>query len=53
MWTGTPPLTLSRKKFKQIREEDGTKIGLLASGRLLNEESYLLNKLARQTLGHE
>ena len=27
------------------------KIGVLASGRLLNEESYLVNKLARQALG--
>lgn len=26
-------------------------VGLLASGRLLNEENYLLNKLARQVLG--
>jgi predicted molibdopterin-dependent oxidoreductase YjgC len=44
-------LEIVARKFKQIRDEDSTKIGILASGHLLNEESYLLNKLARQGLG--
>jgi predicted molibdopterin-dependent oxidoreductase YjgC len=43
-------LDIVAKKFKQARE-DGAQIGVLASGRLLNEESYLVNKLARQALG--
>ncbi len=43
-------LDIVAKKFKQIRD-DGAQIGVLASGRLLNEESYLVNKLARQALG--
>ena len=44
-------LDLVARKFKQVRDEDSGKIGVLASGRLLNEESYLVNKLARQALG--
>jgi predicted molibdopterin-dependent oxidoreductase YjgC len=44
-------LNIVARKFQQIRDEDSTKIGVLASGHLLNEESYLLNKLARQGLG--
>lgn len=44
-------LDIVAKKFKQIRDEDSTKIGVLASSRLLNEESYLAGKLARQALG--
>jgi len=44
-------LDLVARKFKQISDEDGAKTGVLASGRLLNEESYLLGKLARQGLG--
>ncbi len=43
-------LDIAARRFKQVREEDGAKLGVLASGRLLNEESYLLNKLARQAL---
>jgi predicted molibdopterin-dependent oxidoreductase YjgC len=44
-------LNLVARKFKQVRDEDSTKIGVLTSARLLNEESYLVNKLARQALG--
>jgi len=44
-------LDLVARKFKQIRDEDSTQIGVLTSGRLLNEESYLVNRLARQALG--
>lgn len=44
-------LDIVAKKFKQILDEDATKIGVLASGRLLNEESYLAGKLARAALG--
>ncbi|WKZ50474.1 MAG: molybdopterin-dependent oxidoreductase [Anaerolineales bacterium] len=43
-------LDIVAKKLKQIRD-DGAQIGTLASGRLLNEESYLVNKFARQALG--
>jgi predicted molibdopterin-dependent oxidoreductase YjgC len=44
-------LNIVALKLKQVSDEDSTKIGILASGHLLNEESYLLNKLARQALG--
>ncbi len=44
-------LDLVAKKFKSILREDAAGVGLLTSGRLLNEESYLANKLARQVLG--
>lgn len=43
-------LDIVARTFRQVTGEDGTKIGILASGRLLNEENYLLNKLARQAL---
>lgn len=43
-------LDITARKFKQIIGEDASKLGMLASGRLLNEESYLLSKLARQGL---
>lgn len=43
-------LDIVAKKLKQIRD-DGAQIGTLASGRLLNEESYLVSKFARQALG--
>lgn len=43
-------LDIVARKFNQIREQGEGKIGVLASGRLLNEESYLLGKLARQGL---
>lgn len=43
-------LDIAAKKFKQLRD-DGAQIGTLASGRLLNEESYLVSKFARQALG--
>lgn len=43
-------LDIVAKKLKQIRD-DGAQIGALASGRLLNEESYLVSKFARQALG--
>jgi predicted molibdopterin-dependent oxidoreductase YjgC len=44
-------LDLVARKFKQIRDDGDSRIGVLASGRLLNEESYLVGKLARQALG--
>ena len=44
-------LDIVARKFKQIAGEGGAKIGVLASARLLNEECYLLGKLARQALG--
>jgi predicted molibdopterin-dependent oxidoreductase YjgC len=43
-------LDIVARKFKQIIDEDAAKLGVLASARLLNEESYLLSKLARQGL---
>jgi len=43
-------LDIAAKKFKQLRD-GGAQIGTLASGRLLNEESYLVSKFARQALG--
>lgn len=44
-------LDLVAKKFKQIRDEDGSLIAVLTSGRLLNEENYLAGRLARHALG--
>lgn len=44
-------LDLVARRFRQIRDADSRKIGVLASGHLLNEEAYLLNKFARQALG--
>lgn len=43
-------LDIAAKKLKQLRD-GGAQIGTLASGRLLNEESYLVSKFARQALG--
>ena len=44
-------LDIVARKLKGVRDENGGEsIGVLASGRLLNEENYLLNKLARQVL---
>jgi predicted molibdopterin-dependent oxidoreductase YjgC len=45
-------LDIAAHKLKQVRDENsGESIGILSSGRNLNEENYLLNKLARQALG--
>ena len=45
-------LELAAKGLRQVvNENGGESVGVLASGRLLNEENYLLNKLARQALG--
>jgi predicted molibdopterin-dependent oxidoreductase YjgC len=44
-------LDLVARGLKKVHDEHGGEsIGVLASGRLLNEENYLLNKLARQAL---
>ena len=38
--------------LRTVRDQHGPqRIGMLASGKLLNEENYLLNKLARQVIG--
>lgn len=42
---------LLKARNESSRAGDSTAIGILASGRHLNEENYLLNKLARQVLG--
>lgn len=45
-------LTLAARGLQRVRDQNGANaVGVLASGRLLNEENYLLNKLARQALG--
>jgi predicted molibdopterin-dependent oxidoreductase YjgC len=45
-------LEIAAKKIFQTRIEfGGESTAVLASGKLLNEENYLLNKLARQVLG--
>jgi predicted molibdopterin-dependent oxidoreductase YjgC len=45
-------LDIAAQGLSTTREKHGPDaIGLLASGKVLNEESYLLNKLARQVVG--
>jgi formate dehydrogenase major subunit/formate dehydrogenase alpha subunit len=45
-------LDLVAKKFRTIRDTKGAdKIGVLTSAKCLNEENYLMNKLARQVIG--
>jgi formate dehydrogenase alpha subunit len=45
-------LTLAAKGLNQIREKYGAdSIGVLCSAKCLNEENYLMNKLARQIIG--
>jgi predicted molibdopterin-dependent oxidoreductase YjgC len=44
-------LDIAARGLKKVHDEHGGEsIGVLASARLLNEENYLLNKLARQAL---
>lgn len=44
-------LDLAARGLQQAREQYGPQgVGIIASGRLLNEENYLLNKLARHVL---
>jgi formate dehydrogenase major subunit/formate dehydrogenase alpha subunit len=45
-------LNIVAKKFCTIRDTKGAeKIGILTSAKCLNEENYLMNKLARQVIG--
>lgn len=45
-------LEIAARGLSAARRMHGSQaVGVLASGRLLNEENYLLNKLARQVLG--
>ena len=45
-------LDMTARKFAAIAEADGPDaIGLLSSAKCLNEENYLMNKLARQVIG--
>jgi predicted molibdopterin-dependent oxidoreductase YjgC len=45
-------LKIAAKRLAEARDEYGPdSIGLLTSGKVLNEENYLMNKLARQVLG--
>ena len=45
-------LDIVARKFSDIRDTKGAdQIGLLTSAKCLNEENYLMNKLARQVLG--
>jgi predicted molibdopterin-dependent oxidoreductase YjgC len=45
-------LNLVAEKFRKIKETHGAdSIGLLTSAKCLNEENYLMNKLARQVIG--
>jgi predicted molibdopterin-dependent oxidoreductase YjgC len=45
-------LSLVAEKFRTIRDTKGAdKIGVLTSAKCLNEENYLMNKLARQVIG--
>jgi predicted molibdopterin-dependent oxidoreductase YjgC len=43
---------IAARRLREIRDtHGGAQTGVLASGRLLNEENFLLNKFARQILG--
>ena len=45
-------LNITANKIKEIRDTKGSdKIGILTSAKCLNEENYLMNKLARQVIG--
>jgi formate dehydrogenase alpha subunit len=45
-------LDISARKLVEIRgQSERSKIGILTSAKCLNEENYLMNKLARQILG--
>lgn len=45
-------LDIAARGLQAVRDQDGPdSIGLLASGKVLNEENYLMNKLARQVIG--
>ncbi len=45
-------LNITAKKLTAVRDETGgAGVGVLASAKCLNEENYLMNKLARQVLG--
>lgn len=45
-------LNIVADKFRTIRDTKGAdKIGVLTSAKCLNEENYLMNKLARQVIG--
>lgn len=45
-------LDITAKKFMEARNNHGAdSIGLLTSAKCLNEENYLMNKLARQVIG--
>ena len=45
-------LDIVADKFRTIRDTNGAdKIGILTSAKCLNEENYLMNKLARQVIG--
>jgi predicted molibdopterin-dependent oxidoreductase YjgC len=45
-------LNITAKQMATIRDQSGgEKIGILTSAKCLNEENYLMNKLARQVLG--
>jgi formate dehydrogenase major subunit/formate dehydrogenase alpha subunit len=45
-------LSITADKFREIRDTKGeNKIGVLTSAKCLNEENYLMNKLARQVIG--
>ncbi len=45
-------LDLVAKQLRMIRDTQGAdKIGILTSAKCLNEENYLMNKLARQVIG--
>lgn len=45
-------LTIVARRLNETRDQFGPdSIGLLTSGKVLNEENYLMNKLARQVIG--
>ncbi len=45
-------LNITADKLRTIRDTQGAdKIGILSSAKCLNEENYLMNKLARQVIG--
>jgi predicted molibdopterin-dependent oxidoreductase YjgC len=45
-------LSLAAQRLRQVRDDTGPdSVGILTSAKCLNEENYLMNKLARQVIG--
>ena len=51
-WNGKRLWRITAEKMAQARDKHGPdSLGFLTSAKCLNEENYLMNKLARQAIG--